>query len=181
MPVAAHPGGDARRARADVTYATTAASRAARAKKAAALRAAGEPVGDCVDCNACVAVCPTGIDIRDGQQLECIPCALCIDACDAIMGKLGRPAGLIAYDTEVEAERARRARGPVSTHRPRRAPSCMPPSWRASARIMLYALGDRTPDRASTCCTTATRCYVTLSDGAIRNGYTVRFEQQAAR
>ncbi|MGB7336813.1 MAG: FixG Ig-like domain-containing protein, partial [Salaquimonas sp.] len=61
--------------------------------------AAGEVVGDCIDCNACVAVCPTGIDIRDGQQLECITCALCIDACDDVMGKLGREKGLISYAT----------------------------------------------------------------------------------
>ncbi|MGH6805971.1 MAG: cytochrome c oxidase accessory protein CcoG, partial [Ensifer adhaerens] len=65
-------------------------------KKAAA---AGETVGDCVDCNACVVVCPMGIDIRDGQQLECITCALCIDACDNVMDKLGRERGLIAYAT----------------------------------------------------------------------------------
>jgi len=56
-------------------------------------------VGDCVDCNACVVVCPQGIDIRDGQQLECITCALCIDACDGVMDKLGRERGLIAYAT----------------------------------------------------------------------------------
>ncbi|MFA7414941.1 MAG: cytochrome c oxidase accessory protein CcoG [Rhizobium sp.] len=65
-------------------------------KKAAA---AGMSVGDCVDCNACVAVCPMGIDIRDGQQLECITCALCIDACDNVMDKIGKPRGLIAYAT----------------------------------------------------------------------------------
>ncbi|MCA1405285.1 cytochrome c oxidase accessory protein CcoG [Ensifer sp. IC3342] len=70
--------------------------RSRHAKKAAA---AGEVVGDCVDCNACVAVCPMGIDIRDGQQLECITCALCIDACDGVMEKLGRERGLIAYAT----------------------------------------------------------------------------------
>ncbi|MBB4188180.1 cytochrome c oxidase accessory protein CcoG [Sinorhizobium terangae] len=70
--------------------------RSRHAKKAAA---AGEVVGDCVDCNACVAVCPMGIDIRDGQQLECITCALCIDACDGVMDKLGRERGLIAYAT----------------------------------------------------------------------------------
>lgn len=66
------------------------------AKKAAI---AGTPVGDCVDCNACVAVCPMGIDIRDGQQLECITCALCIDACDGVMDKLGKERGLISYAT----------------------------------------------------------------------------------
>ncbi|MGH1420072.1 MAG: cytochrome c oxidase accessory protein CcoG [Hyphomicrobiaceae bacterium] len=59
----------------------------------------GDIVGDCVDCNACVAVCPMGIDIRDGQQLECITCALCIDACDEVMEKIGRPDGLISYST----------------------------------------------------------------------------------
>ncbi len=61
--------------------------------------AAGDIVGDCVDCNACVAVCPQGIDIRDGLQLECITCALCIDACDSVMDKLGRDRGLIGYST----------------------------------------------------------------------------------
>jgi cytochrome c oxidase accessory protein FixG len=61
--------------------------------------AAGAVAGDCVDCNACVAVCPMGIDIRDGLQLECITCALCIDACDGVMDKLGREKGLIAYST----------------------------------------------------------------------------------
>lgn len=65
-------------------------------KKAAAQ---GLIQGDCVDCNACVAVCPMGIDIRDGQQLECITCALCIDACDNVMDKLDRPRGLISYAT----------------------------------------------------------------------------------
>ncbi|AXV17998.1 cytochrome c oxidase accessory protein CcoG (plasmid) [Neorhizobium sp. SOG26] len=75
--------------------------RSRHAKKAAA---AGQPVGDCVDCNACVAVCPMGIDIRDGQQMECITCALCIDACDSVMDKIGKPRGLIAYATLSEYE-----------------------------------------------------------------------------
>lgn len=56
--------------------------------------------GDCIDCRRCVAVCPTGIDIRNGLQLECIGCAACIDACDEIMQKVGRPKGLIRYDSE---------------------------------------------------------------------------------
>jgi cytochrome c oxidase accessory protein FixG len=53
--------------------------------------------GDCVGCNRCVAVCPTGIDIRNGLQIECIGCAACVDACDEIMGRVGRPRGLIRY------------------------------------------------------------------------------------
>ncbi|RMF18496.1 MAG: cytochrome c oxidase accessory protein CcoG [Gammaproteobacteria bacterium] len=61
-------------------------------------------LGDCVDCTACVQVCPTGIDIRDGLQYECIGCALCIDACDEIMDKMGYPRGLIRYETEHQLE-----------------------------------------------------------------------------
>ena len=60
----------------------------------------GKPIegnGDCIDCNQCVAVCPTGIDIRHGQQEGCITCALCLDACDSVMDKIGRPRGLIRY------------------------------------------------------------------------------------
>ncbi|MBE2283966.1 MAG: cytochrome c oxidase accessory protein CcoG [Prosthecobacter sp.] len=58
-----------------------------------------KPAGDCVDCRRCVQVCPTGIDIRNGLQLECIGCAACVDACDDIMAKLGRPKGLVRYDS----------------------------------------------------------------------------------
>ena len=57
-------------------------------------------LGDCIDCYVCVQVCPTGIDIRDGLQIECIACAACIDACDAVMDKLEYPRGLIRYTTE---------------------------------------------------------------------------------
>jgi cytochrome c oxidase accessory protein FixG len=56
--------------------------------------------GDCIDCNACVTTCPTGIDIREGLQLECIACAQCIDACDGIMARIGKPAGLIRYGSQ---------------------------------------------------------------------------------
>jgi cytochrome c oxidase accessory protein FixG len=55
--------------------------------------------GDCVDCKQCIAVCPTGVDIRNGQQEGCIMCALCIDACDEVMVKVGRPKGLIRYES----------------------------------------------------------------------------------
>lgn len=56
--------------------------------------------GDCVDCLACVRVCPTGIDIRNGTQLECVNCTACIDACNAIMDKINKPLGLIRIDSE---------------------------------------------------------------------------------
>lgn len=63
-----------------------------------------ENVGDCIECQACVQVCPTGIDIRDGLQYECIACAACIDACDEVMIKVGKEPGLIKYTTENEME-----------------------------------------------------------------------------
>ncbi|HEY3820296.1 MAG TPA: cytochrome c oxidase accessory protein CcoG [Polyangiaceae bacterium] len=56
--------------------------------------------GDCVDCKRCVVVCPTGIDIRNGTQMECSACTACIDACDDIMDRLGRPRGLVRYDSQ---------------------------------------------------------------------------------
>jgi cytochrome c oxidase accessory protein FixG len=58
------------------------------------------PQGDCIDCGACVRTCPTGIDIRDGLQMECIGCTQCIDACDAIMISVNQPVGLIRYTSE---------------------------------------------------------------------------------
>jgi cytochrome c oxidase accessory protein FixG len=60
---------------------------------------AGGPVGDCVNCYRCVQVCPTGIDIRRGVQLECVACTACMDACDDVMTRLHKPKGLIRYDT----------------------------------------------------------------------------------
>ncbi|WP_108124836.1 cytochrome c oxidase accessory protein CcoG [Saccharospirillum mangrovi] len=61
-------------------------------------------LGDCIDCELCVQVCPTGIDIRDGLQYECIGCAACIDACDSVMDKMGYEPGLIRYTTENSLE-----------------------------------------------------------------------------
>jgi cytochrome c oxidase accessory protein FixG len=61
-------------------------------------------LGDCIDCRLCVAVCPTGIDIRHGTQLECTNCTACIDACDQVMDKIDRPRGLIRYDSETGIE-----------------------------------------------------------------------------
>ncbi|MFT5765492.1 MAG: cytochrome c oxidase accessory protein FixG, partial [Saprospiraceae bacterium] len=63
-----------------------------------------KPLGDCIDCKLCVHVCPTGIDIRNGTQLECVNCTACIDACDEVMEKIGRPVGLIRYDSHDNIE-----------------------------------------------------------------------------
>ena len=69
------------------------------AKRGEPRGAKGKVEGDCIDCRRCVHVCPTGIDIRNGLQLECIGCTACIDACDDVMEKIGRPKGLIRYDS----------------------------------------------------------------------------------
>ena len=146
------------------------------------LMAEGKSAGDCVDCNACVAVCPMGIDIRDGQQLACITCALCIDACDAVMEKIGKPRGLISYSS-LRAYNAAKSETPVNLVRStllRPRTIVYSAIWLAVGLIMLLALSMRerldiniVPDRNP--------LFVTLSDGAIRNGYTIKIlnmEQQ---
>jgi cytochrome c oxidase accessory protein FixG len=72
----------------------------------------GATTGDCIDCFKCVTTCPTGIDIRDGLQMECIHCTQCIDACDDVMDRIGRPRGLIRYSSQsaIEGERRRLVR-----------------------------------------------------------------------
>ncbi|MBK1646229.1 cytochrome c oxidase accessory protein CcoG [Thiocapsa imhoffii] len=124
--------------------------------------------GDCVDCNQCVAVCPTGVDIRNGQQEGCITCALCIDACDQVMDKVGRPRGLIRYASLEEFE-----------GRPPKALLLRPRVWvytaimtvalagifygfSTLAAIDLKVLHERAP------------LYVRLSDGSIQNRYTLK-------
>jgi cytochrome c oxidase accessory protein FixG len=146
----------------------------------------GIDVGDCVDCNACVVVCPMGIDIRDGNQLECITCAMCIDACDSVMDKTGRTRGLISYTTLRDynahaAEAASAGRADATAHqksvgfshivRPRTL--LYAGLWTLVGVVMLVALLTRDrldinviPDRNP--------LYVTLADGTIRNGYTLK-------
>ena len=65
--------------------------------------------GDCIDCGLCVSTCPTGIDIRDGLQMECIHCTQCIDACDAVMDKIGLEPGLISYTSQTQLETGKRS------------------------------------------------------------------------
>lgn len=79
-----------------------------RQESVAERQAAGQ--GDCIDCQQCVVVCPTGIDIRNGTQMECVHCTACMDACDAVMDKVGRPRGLIRYASLNGIERGERLR-----------------------------------------------------------------------
>jgi cytochrome c oxidase accessory protein FixG len=140
-------------------------------KKAEELRSLGEPAGDCVDCLQCVAVCPTGIDIRNGAQLECIMCGLCIDACDTVMKKVGRPTGLIAYENDINI--MRRVEGKPPIYRLVRPRTLIYAGIIVLAGIaMLYALATRSyldisvrHDRNP--------LFVTLSNGSIRNAHTV--------
>ena len=127
--------------------------------------------GDCIDCNQCVAVCPTGIDIRNGPQLECIQCALCIDACDEIMTKVERPRGLIAYDTERNLAAVGRETVPIRLIRPRTI--FYAAAMAIVATIMLIALLLR-PDLDVNVLRDRNPLYVKLSDGGVRNGYTVK-------
>ncbi|HHL43975.1 MAG TPA: cytochrome c oxidase accessory protein CcoG [Hellea balneolensis] len=128
--------------------------------------------GDCIDCRQCIAVCPTGIDIRDGLQLECIGCSLCIDACDAIMEKVGRPKGLIGYDTDLNNEA--RLKGEKPKYRLIRARTiAYALIFTAVASVMLFGLTHRSVlnmnvlrDRIPN--------YVRLQDGSVRNGYTIK-------
>ncbi|NNM75140.1 cytochrome c oxidase accessory protein CcoG [Enterovirga aerilata] len=142
------------------------------AKKAAALRAAGRPAGDCVDCFQCVAACPAGIDIRDGLQMECIQCGLCADACNTVMRKLGRPEGLIAYDTDANCQA--RAAGAPAVYKPVRVRTLLYAAMiSAVGGIMLYNLATRDLTGLSAI-HDRNPLFVTLADGSIRNGYTLR-------
>jgi cytochrome c oxidase accessory protein FixG len=141
-------------------------------KRAAALRAAGRPAGDCVDCFACVTACPAGIDIRDGLQMDCIQCGLCVDACDTVMGRLGRPGGLIGYDTEANCRSRARGKPPVSrVLRPRTVLYGLLVAGVGGG--MLYGLATRSFTGLSVL-HDRNPLFVTLSDGSVRNGYTVR-------
>jgi cytochrome c oxidase accessory protein FixG len=148
--------------------------------------------GDCIDCRQCVNVCPTGIDIRDGLQLECIGCGLCIDACDAIMDKVGRPRGLIAFDTLADLDACTRAVAelPPGPQRVERAETAHTPIKVIRPRTMIYAgvlglvglimvaalaIRDTTElsvlrDRAP--------LFVTLADGSVRNSYTLKIVEK---
>ncbi|MEM7074931.1 MAG: 4Fe-4S dicluster domain-containing protein [Pseudomonadota bacterium] len=138
----------------------------------------GDPgPGDCIDCMACVNVCPMGIDIRDGQQMECITCGLCIDACDDIMAKIGKPRGLIDYLALSDEGRERTGEPPR-------------PAWQHVFRVrtiiyfilwslfglaLVWALFIRS-DLDLSVEKVRNPQFVTLADGSIRNAYTARIK-----
>ncbi|PHQ66565.1 MAG: cytochrome c oxidase accessory protein CcoG [Sneathiella sp.] len=131
-----------------------------------------EDGGHCIDCNQCVAVCPMGIDIRDGLQMECITCALCIDACNDVMDKVDLPRGLISYDTytgQFVTDPNKKLK--VRLIRPRTiiyglilalVGAIMLVTMLNRSILDVNVIRDRNP------------LFVTLSDGSIRNGYTVK-------
>jgi cytochrome c oxidase accessory protein FixG len=132
--------------------------------------------GDCIDCGLCVRVCPTGIDIRDGQQLACIGCALCVDACNSVMTKIGRPTELITYDSlSNQAERAAGRKARYHFVRPRTIIYAVALVLVAIGMFVALALrgtvevtvqGDRSP------------LFVKLADGEIQNGYAVKISNK---
>jgi cytochrome c oxidase accessory protein FixG len=141
-------------------------------KKAALLRQTGQPAGDCIDCYQCVNVCPTGVDIRKGLQLDCIQCGLCIDACNTVMRKIGRPDNLIAYDTDINIHR--RQSGLPEIYKPVRMRTILYAAVIALAGgIMIYTLATRTSIGLAVN-HERNPVAVKLSDGAIRNAYLVR-------
>ena len=138
-----------------------------------------DATGDCIDCMACVNVCPTGIDIRDGQQLECITCGLCIDACDDIMAKIGKPRGLIDYLalSDEPAERSGVPPRKIWQHILRPRTIMYTTLWAVVGLGLLVALVIR-PDIDMTVSPIRNPTFVTLSDGTIRNTYDVRLRNK---
>lgn len=139
-------------------------------------------LGDCIDCNACVAVCPTGIDIRDGPQVGCITCALCIDACDQVMAKIGRPRGLIDYATldDCKTEAAGGTPKPLLKTLLRPRTLAYAGLWGAVGLAMLLALGNRTRLDISAQ-HQRNPAWVQLSDGHVRNNFTVKLRNMETR
>ena len=141
-------------------------------------RDADSKAGDCIDCGACVTACPTGIDIRDGIQLECINCGLCVDACNHVMERTGRPPALITWDSLArQAAKAQGRHEQLRLVRPRSiiyavamlvALTAMGIAFFTRSTVELSVERDRAP------------LFVRLADGSIRNGYTVRVVNKTA-
>ncbi|MEM1101196.1 MAG: 4Fe-4S dicluster domain-containing protein, partial [Pseudomonadota bacterium] len=138
-----------------------------------------ETAGDCIDCMACVNVCPMGIDIRDGQQMACITCALCIDACDDIMKKIGKPRGLVDYLalSDEPREREGMAPRPYWKHVLRPRTMIYTALWSLCGVALVFALFIRA-EIDVTVAPIRNPQFVTLSDGSIRNAYDIRLRNK---
>ncbi len=135
--------------------------------------------GDCIDCMACVNVCPMGIDIRDGQQMACITCGLCIDACDDVMEKTGKPRGLVDYFA-LKDEPMERAGGkplPVWRHVLRPRTLLYTALWSMVGFGLVFALFIRS-DIDLTVAPVRNPTFITLADGTIRNVYDIRLRNK---
>ena len=141
-----------------------------------------EHFGDCIDCLQCVAVCPTGIDIREGPQVGCITCGLCIDACDKVMADIGRPRGLIDYatleDCKSEAAGEPRRSPWRNLTRPRTLAYFL--IWSSVGLAMLFALGVRS-HLGLTVEADRNPPFMLMSDGSIRNSFTLRVRNMESR
>lgn len=144
-----------------------------RAKRNDALRLQGLPAGDCVDCDQCVAVCPTGVDIREGAQLGCIQCGLCIDACNNVMAKLNRPLNLIGYDTDLNIKLREQGKPAIKPRIIRLRTMMYVALICVVSGVMLYSLLNRQTEIFSVL-HDRNPLSVQLSDGSVRNGYTIR-------
>ena len=135
--------------------------------------------GDCIDCMACVNVCPMGIDIRDGQQMACITCGLCIDACNDTMDKIGRPRDLIGYLalTDETAERAGKEPKSVWNHMLRPRTILYTVLWAGVGIGLVVALFVR-PEMDVSVTPMRNPTFVMLSDGAVRNTYDLRLRNK---
>lgn len=133
--------------------------------------------GHCIDCELCVRVCPTGIDIRNGQQMACIGCGLCVDACNSIMDKMGLPQDLISYDSLADQAALARKEAPLALKiiRPRTiiyatllllAGAAMLVSLMLRSHLDVTVQADRAP------------LFVTLANGDIQNGYTMKISNK---
>jgi cytochrome c oxidase accessory protein FixG len=131
--------------------------------------------GDCIDCMACVNVCPQGIDIRNGQQMECITCGLCIDACDDVMKKIGKPRGLVDYFTlkDEVVERTGGTAKNIWLHVFRPRTILYTSLWSLVGVGLLVALFIRQPIDV-TVSPVRNPIFITLADGGIRNVYDLR-------
>jgi cytochrome c oxidase accessory protein FixG len=130
-------------------------------------------LGDCVACNACVVTCPTGIDIRDGLQMECIHCTQCMDACDGIMQKVGKPTGLIRYSSQ-----AALAGRPPRLLRPRTV--LYPLAFTLFFGAFLWQLGNKSPADV-TLLGSLGAPYTVEADGRVTNQVRVRVANRTRR